>query len=338
MLLPPTATATMATPALAAALLGDPGRLVFASSDQDQARAAVGAVFKPHRLAIGGNRLAARLHHAPLGAVSFNRLAYGAEVEIDPGPMGDFLLVQMPLSGQADVACGTQRILSDADLASVLTPSDPVRMRWSADNDQLIVRVELGALERVCAAYLGRRPEQALRFALGMAWRRQAGWYQLMQYLADLLACSPEAAQHPLTACQLEQLVIGTLLTVQPHSLSEDLRGRGKPLAPRHVKVVEEYIHAHADDALTPAHLAEVAGVSLRSLYAGFREHRGLSPMAYLRAVRLERVRHDLLNVAAVGSVSTAAMRWGFTHLGRFSAEYRRAFGECPGETLRRRG
>jgi len=334
MLQPPIVTAA---PALAAALLGDASRLVFASTDQAQARAAVGTVFKPHRLTIGGTRLAARLHHAPLGAVSLNRLAYGAEVDIDPGPMGDFLLVQMPLAGQADIACGTQHILSDADTASVLTPADPVRMRWSADSDQLIVRVELSALERVCAAYLGHRPDQPLRFALGMAWRRQAGWYQLMHYLADTLALSPEAARHPLTACQLEQLVIGTLLTVQPHSLSDALRNHGKPLAPRHVKVVEEYIHTHAGAALTPALLAEVAGVSLRSLYAGFREHRGLSPMAYLRTVRMDRVRHDLLNDAAVGSVSAAAMRWGFTHLGRFSVEYRRVFGECPGETLRRR-
>ena len=32
------------------------------------------------------------------------------------------------------------------------------------------------------------------------------------------------------------------------------------------------------------------------------------------------------------------AMRWGFWHLGRFSAEYRGFFGESPGRTLRRDG
>lgn len=131
--------------------------------------------------------------------------------------------------------------------------------------------------------------------------------------------------------------LIGTLLTWQPHSLSDALREHGKPLAPRHVKVVEEYIHANAAAELTPALLAEVAGVSVRSLFAGFREHRGTGPMAYLRTVRLERVRHDLLNNASVTSVSAAALRWGFAHLGRFSAEYRRSFGECPAQTLRRR-
>ncbi|WP_265922767.1 AraC family transcriptional regulator [Cupriavidus nantongensis] len=332
--LPPTARAPAP---LAHALLHDAGRQVFASTDLGQTRAAVAKVFKPHRLDIRGTSLSARMHHAPLGAVSLNRLAYGADVTIDPGPLGDFLLVQMPLSGHAEIRCGAQRIVSTPDCASVLTPSDPLLMRWSADNDQLIVRVERSALERVCAAYLGHRPDPPLRFQLGMAWR-STGWYALMEYLAQMLAAAPEAARHPLTACQLEQLVIGTLLTLQPHSLSEALQRHGKPLAPRHVKVVEEYIHAHAAAALTPSLLAEIAGVSLRSLYAGFREHRGLSPMAYLRTVRLDRVRHDLLNDAALSSVTGAALRWGFTHLGRFSAEYRRAFGECPAETLRRRG
>jgi AraC-like DNA-binding protein len=53
--------------------------------------------------------------------------------------------------------------------------------------------------------------------------------------------------------------------------------------------------------------------------------------MTYLRTVRLERVRQDLLNDATLSSVTAAALRWGFAHLGRFSVEYRRAFGECPG-------
>jgi AraC-like DNA-binding protein len=54
--------------------------------------------------------------------------------------------------------------------------------------------------------------------------------------------------------------------------------------------------------------------------------------MTYLRTVRLERVRQDLLNDATLSSVTAAALRWGFAHLGRFSVEYRRAFGECPGK------
>jgi AraC-like DNA-binding protein len=35
-------------------------------------------------------------------------------------------------------------------------------------------------------------------------------------------------------------------------------------------------------------------------------------------------------------SVTEIAMQWGFTHMGRFSIEYRQRFGERPSETLSR--
>ena len=34
-------------------------------------------------------------------------------------------------------------------------------------------------------------------------------------------------------------------------------------------------------------------------------------------------------------SVTQIAARWGFGHLGRFAAGYRKSFGEHPSETLR---
>ena len=36
-------------------------------------------------------------------------------------------------------------------------------------------------------------------------------------------------------------------------------------------------------------------------------------------------------------SVTEIAMTWGFSHMGRFSVEYRRRFGEIPSDSLRRR-
>ena len=59
-----------------------------------------------------------------------------------------------------------------------------------------------------------------------------------------------------------------------------------------------------------------VAGVGARALQAGFRETVGMTPLAYLRKVRLDRVRAELMETAGERSVTDVALRCGFTHLG----------------------
>jgi transcriptional regulator GlxA family with amidase domain len=57
--------------------------------------------------------------------------------------------------------------------------------------------------------------------------------------------------------------------------------------------------------------------------------------MKYLRNVRLDRVRHELLERAPGIGVTEVAHRWGFMQLGRFANAYQQRFGELPSETLR---
>ena len=58
--------------------------------------------------------------------------------------------------------------------------------------------------------------------------------------------------------------------------------------------------------------------------------------MAYLKMHRLEAVRRDILADRAEGNVSSIAMNWGFSHLGRFSSDYKQLFGETPSQTFKR--
>jgi transcriptional regulator GlxA family with amidase domain len=47
-------------------------------------------------------------------------------------------------------------------------------------------------------------------------------------------------------------------------------------------------------------------------------------------------VRDELLRSDSQSTVTTVALRYGFAHLGRFSAYYQSSFGEAPSMTLRR--
>ncbi len=97
-----------------------------------------------------------------------------------------------------------------------------------------------------------------------------------------------------------------------------------------------QFIGAHLDDAMTIGDVAAAAGVAHRTLYRHFHDVRGVSPMRYARDCRFAQVREALLQAGPRDCVTTIAVQWGFCHLGRFSVEYRKRYGERPSETLRR--
>ena len=91
------------------------------------------------------------------------------------------------------------------------------------------------------------------------------------------------------------------------------------------------------DKPLYIDHICRVAGVSQRTLRNAFQAIYGSTPYRHLRTIRMGEARKALLSpVSPIQTVTEVAMHFGFLELGRFSVEYRRAFGERPSATLRR--
>jgi AraC-like DNA-binding protein len=314
-----------------------PGRLLFASNDVDEMRSMVGRVMKPHSLKIigGTQRLDARMHFLSLGDVSVSRLQYGSSVEISPGRLEDFFLVQMPLAGSAVIESGAQRIESSPVLASILSPDDDTCMQWTANNDSLMVRISRSLIERALVGQLSHPLDRPLRFDLGFRWRESPLWQCLLNYMIECSAQCGDLTQHKLVVAQIEQLVASTLLAAQRHNYTDAPPARRGTILPRHIRRAKDYLKAHAHEPVSAEQLALVAGGSMRSLYAGFKEYLGVSPMQYLRDLRMECARTELMSGEA-SNVSGVALRWGFAHLGRFSNDYKLRYGETPSQTLRR--
>lgn len=310
-------------------------RTLFASDDPASVQASVGRVFRPHRLRVaGGGALHAAMDYLPVGELSLSRLRYGCDVEILPGPLERFYLLQMPLRGGARIGTTSCDFDSHAGCASLLSPQPDLRMRWSADNDQLILRIDAALVQRFCAAWCGdeRLPSPVFEPRLAL------DEVPLLGELLTSLVFLGERDAHPqgpnaLSVVQLQYRLLAALLAHQPHSVQPRLAAQCPPLAPRHVRRVEEYLLAHPDEAITPERLAEIAGVSVRSLFLGFQRYRGISPMKFLRELRLHRVRDELLLAPEGTTVTEIALRWGFYHLGRFAQEYRALFGQSPSQT-----
>ena len=313
---------------------------ILRTRDLDEATSRVSCVLSPHELSIArqGDHLDAEMCHAPLGGVSINRLRYGATVDIDVGRTKDFVLVMMPLAGMAEIHCGDVSVRSTQKVASVVSPTLPLRMRSREDADQIMVRVDRALIERQCAQHLGHDLRAPIEFDVAMDLTAPGGqsWRALIQYLVAELDREVNVFSSPLTRVHAEHLVAATLLLAQPHRYRDELARPGPSIVPAFVRRVEEYVACHADEPLTVTDLAAHAGVSTSTLFAGFREFRNTSPMAHLRRVRLQRVREDLVAGGPGGAtVTEVALRWGFTHLGRFACEYKRRFGESPSVTLK---
>ena len=95
---------------------------LFQTGDVDEARECVARVFCPHGLHVAspGTALDARHHSVRLHQhISLNYVQYGPAVRIDPGYLGDFYLLQIPLRGGASIRCGRQQVLANTRTASL---------------------------------------------------------------------------------------------------------------------------------------------------------------------------------------------------------------------------
>jgi AraC-like DNA-binding protein len=98
------------------------------------------------------------------------------------------------------------------------------------------------------------------------------------------------------------------------------------------------HIEKNLKDEISTEALTNLANMSLRSLYLLFDQRVGVTPRQYIVRRKLERIRTALLDPDyRVRNVTELALDYGFTHLGRFSAEYKEQFAELPSQTLRRR-
>lgn len=102
-----------------------------------------------------------------------------------------------------------------------------------------------------------------------------------------------------------------------------------------HWKLVQQsvtIVHDAPDLAPTVADLCSRLGVSRRTLQMAFARVLDVSPLAYVKAARLNHARSKL---KAAASVTEAATACGFWHFGHFARDYQAMFGERPSETLR---
>ena len=310
----------------------------FLSCDAEEVRRQVSQVFCDHDLRVVGRAqsLNTQLHFRPGRRVSYGRMLYGATVDIEPGKLNDFYLIQIPVAGSEIIECGNQSVRSTPQCGTIISPALEFRMRHERNAEKLFIRVEREALEQQCAQYYGEMPQGPVNFhpAIALGQASLASLRRLFEW--QLLEASEGALfDQPLIAARFDEALMVTLLESLEHNQRKP-QTRGPGILPGYVKRAEDYMVHHAHLPLTAGQIAQAVEVSVRSLYAGFQQYRQTSPMHTLREIRLASVHAELRSPNSGTTVTETALRWGFGHLGQFSSAYKRRYGELPSVTLRR--
>jgi AraC-like DNA-binding protein len=224
--------------------------------------------------------------------------------------------------------------------ATVFRPGCAFELMWSPDGAQLGIMISPTEMSRELEKLLGRTAQQPVEFdrRLDLATEGSRSWLSLVGVLAREAGRGDGLLRHQLAAANLSNLLIHGLLLTQPHNYTDALVNGDRPASDAVVKQAIDLMRCHPESAWTTAELARATGVSARALQKAFVKSGELPPMTFLRRLRLHRVRADLADASRTTSsttVTAAAGRWGFVHLGRFAAQYRQLFGESPSQTLR---
>ncbi len=269
-----------------------------------------------------------RLKHVGLGYSHYN-----SAVSTGVGAAG--VVRQMfSLAGSSRTAFGSRHFTSDRNRSTLIPAGAEARVDRGAGNGELRLRLDAASLQNKLGAIIGA-PVPDLEFAAPAEGPEMQRLQRTLLFLADQLD-GAEAKIPGQVLAEYEQLVMVSFLSANRHNYSHLLDRAPRAPGPWQVRLVEEYIEANWRAPLDIESLAAVTGGSTRSIFKAFKEARGVSPMAFVKRVRLENARRELQRLDENASVIDVASQCGFLNPGHFARDYRIAFGELPSETMRR--
>lgn len=294
-----------------------------------------GTVYHPHevRKLRASESFGMELNAATFSGITIGLLQYASPVVItSPTPRGDFYQVNFTAFGA--IRMGTGRTEGEiAPTSAVLQDwTTPTIIRGWGDPAKMIgLRIPRTLIEDSAVTLHGSSPEQGLRLKHQINLEIGAGssFANLVRALARDLDQVASTLANPLVGAPLAESLV-RLLTL---AATEQQQLVPAPAAgPLIVARAVEYMEAYAHRPLTVSDIAQAVNVSTRSLQQGFRQHRGSTPMATLREIRLIAARTQLEKATAQDSIAEVAANWGFSNPGRFAVQFAQRFGMRPSE------
>ena len=245
----------------------------------------------------------------------------------------------IPISGRLHTDTGSNTTSMSAGLARINSPGEKISVEWESSSTSLVARIPRDTLNRYCRELYDIEAYQDIRFAPVLDLSRNAGssFHNILDTILREADNTDSLLNRGVLAKHFQEILVTALLNLQTHSLSETLDRQSRQVRPFYIRKAIAYIHDNAADSITPADLVKVVGVSLRSLQAGFASYHNIGPSAYIKQVKMQKAREQLLIANHLETtVAEVAASWGFYNPCSFTGNYRKLYGENPSETLRR--
>lgn len=273
------------------------------------------------------------------GPVHLSDIVVDSDVSMYCGEGCNSYRVLVLLSGRTSSVNRGVSICADAGTAAVYTPHGDGVAQWSEGARLTCFKIDRYAIDQALRDALHQEVPPTIHFSPVMPNRGalSRSWIEMLALFKEQLLRPDSLLTQPLVGLPFVDSLVRGFLLVSDHPYREALlRDEGK-FAPHAIRAAIELIEEEAHLPLTVSEIASRTHLSPRTLHEGFRRYLNTSPMAYVREVRLRRVRQILLaSDPSTVTVASTAHRWGFVNLGRFAASYAARFGETPRETLRR--
>jgi len=312
-----------------------PYRFHLETTDLDEARDFMTRVYGPARISTPDKNTLVRLSGLATGPLRLIQSDLRMDLDYQAPPADRVLIGYVVAGVLRRQTTGQAAVFGPGDVALLKQPGQA----YSGRSESALIRtVSFGAslLDQV-ADGLPHRAPAPVRFT-SMVTSSAAAAQRLraaLEFAWDLLVSHPAADDQPLVTGSTARLLAATALSTFPNTAAaepdrDDSRDAGPATLDRAIKFIEE--NAGAD--LSAADIAAAANVSIRAVQLAFRRELGVTPLGYLRQVRLDRAHRDLLAGGPAGPTVTAvSVRWGFSSSSRFAAYYRNAFGVPPSYT-----
>jgi len=308
------------------------GATVLQGAHPEEVSSFVNQYIGQHRLEmLGEPKGMSQLSFREFAGFGLSQLSYGNHVRVRSPELEAIYHLQVVTRGVCVWHQNGEPMIVRGGQAVMVNPYEQIDLEYSRECEKLIIKIPEHVLNNARVIANGRPPDSGIRFTrepIDLA--RSPALINIMDAVLSELE-EAEDDDISLLCAPYREIILKKLLRVFPSNWDGQDRGVAcTPALGRMLGYIEENVRNNIDIE----ELSSVSNMSVRSIYNAFSKTYSTTPKCYIKQLKLQKLREDLLQ-GKCRNVTEIALDYGFSHLGRFSSDYRKTFGELPSETLK---